>query len=107
MRQPKFDSVFGLGLIRFCDAFVRRDREFCHAIEQFHGCMSEHLGTFAEAIGRGPGETALGSFSVVPSADRVGRKYVLFRPVEAERARILAFPRVGAEPCAPGLPIPA
>ena len=51
--QPKLHAVFGLGLIRFCDAFLPRDREFCHAIEQFHGCMSEHLGTFAEAIHRG------------------------------------------------------
>src|SRR5215469_3899572 len=123
--QPKLHAVFGLGLIRFCDAFLPRDREFCHWIEQFHGCMSEHLGTFAEAIHRGRQKRRSGASSVVASDVPSGNRLALlvdsppsachcffihvvvrerasivchgcfFRSVEAERAGILCVPSGG------------
>ena len=63
--------------------------------------------TFAEAIGRGPGETALGSFSVVLSAiESDGNMFCSGRSKPSARESFECL-RVGAEPCAPGLPIPA
>ena len=63
--------------------------------------------TFAEAIGRGPGETALGSFSVVLSAiESDGNMFCSGRSKPSARESFECL-RVGAEPCAPCLPIPA
>src|SRR5215472_6334228 len=61
----------------FLRCFPPDDREFCHAIEPFHGCMSEHLGTFAEEFHRGRQKRRSGASSVVASGVSFGKRPAL------------------------------